>query len=286
MIKVIKILLLFLPHGLSKYLESYSSNGLIRYFKYKKILARNITFKSAAVGSDRCFILCNGPSVKKQDLSRLKNEVVISVSSGYLHNQFSEISPQFHCVPQITYGLLTETDVVTWFREMDAYLGNAILFLSDSEYDLVQKYGLFKNRQVHYLNLGRRFITNENQLFDLSKMLPAPASAPIMCLMVAMYMGYKKIYLLGTEHDSFKTNEYLYAFPPKAMQGKDLSVKENGQLRGYIYDVLKPSTILWEQYRAIKTLAAQWQVEIYNATLGGALDEFERVDIDTLFDDQ
>ena len=282
----IKFLAMLLPHGIWRLLQASSARGILHYLKYRGVLAKNIALKNYAVKQQsRCFILCNGPSVKQQDLLSLKNETVISVASGYLHGQYSAIKPRFHCVPQITYEVMTESDVVTWFKEMDAHLGEAKLILSDTEYDLVQRHQLFKNREVYYLNMGRTFKASEIKMFDLTNMLPGAASVPIMCLMVAMYMGYKKIYLLGTEHDSFKKNEYHYAFEPKAMHGKDLSVKESGELKGLIYDTLKASTWLWEQYRAIKEIAASNQVEIYNATFGGALDEFDRVDLEQLFDE-
>jgi hypothetical protein len=281
-----KCLLPLLPYGIWKFLQTYRLAEILRYLKHKGVLSKNIRLKNYALGEQsRCFILCNGPSVKQQNLVPLKNEMVISVASGYLHGQFSAINPKFHCVPQITYGVMTEADVVAWFSEMDEHLGEAKLILSDTEYALVQRYQLFKNREVYYLNMGRAFKEHENKLFDLTKMLPRAASVPIMCLMVAMYMGYKKIYLLGTEHDSFKTNEYHYAFMPKAMHGKDWSVKESGELKGLLYDALKSNTVLWEQYRSVKKIAVSNKVEIYNATLGGALDEFERVDLENLLVD-
>ena len=279
-----KWLLPIMPYGIWKFLQTYSPKGVFRYLKHKGVLAKNITLKNYAVEQQsRCFILCNGPSVKQQNLLPLKNDMVISVASGYLHEQYSAIKPRFHCVPQITYGVMTEADVVAWFNEMDACLGEAKLIISDTEFELVQRYQLFKNREVYYLNMGRTFKECENKMFDLTKMLPGVASVPIMCLMLAMYMGYKKLYLLGAEHDSFKTKEYHYAFKPSVMHGKDLSVKESGELKGLLYDALKSNTVLWEQYRAVKKIAISNKVEIYNATLGGALDEFERINLEQLF---
>ena len=105
----------FLPYGIWKLLQPYSPRGILRYLKHRNVLANNIALKNHAVGQkSRCFILCNGPSVKLQNLESLKNEMVISVSTGYLHEQFSVIGPQFHCVPAISYGLISEADVVAW----------------------------------------------------------------------------------------------------------------------------------------------------------------------------
>jgi len=285
LISNIKIIFsLLIPHGIWKFANTYSLRGVLRYIKHKKIIARNAYFKGLGAENSRCFILCNGPSVRQQNLLPLKNEVVISVASGYLHEQFNAIAPRFHCVPQITYGLMTEADVVDWFNEMDAYLGEAKLILSDTEWNLVNKHQLFKNRDVYYLNMGRTFNDNKKKIYDLTNMLPGVASAPIMCLMIAMYMGYKNIYLLGTEHDAFKTGAYVYAFQPKVMHGKDLSVQKGGEIKGLLYETLKATTLLWEQYRSIKRITLNNDIKIYNTTFGGALDEFERVDLEKLFD--
>src|SRR5262245_54602744 len=56
----------------------------------------------------RCFVLANGPSVLKQDLLPLRDEVVLSVSNGYLHKDFDAIAPAYHFVPPIPYGKIKE----------------------------------------------------------------------------------------------------------------------------------------------------------------------------------
>ena len=275
-------LLPLLPYGLWKLISLYNINSLFRYLTNIQPISKNKTLKNRHADDARCFIVCNGPSINEQNLIPLKDEIVFSVSSGHLYENFSKISPRYHCVPQITYQLMTEGDVKAWFKEMDAALGEAEIFLSDTERCLVDEQGLFQNRSVYYLNLGRQFKENEESIVNLQGIVPRGASVPIMCLMIAMYMGFKKIYLLGVEHNSFQTNTYAYAFQPTILKDKDISVDKNSNLRGPLYDTLKSSVILWEQYRALKVIAKKNGVEIFNATKGGALDEFERVDLESL----
>ena len=271
-----------LPYGLWKFIGLYNINSLFRYLSNFQFISKNKALKNRHDEDARCFIVCNGPSINEQNLIPLKDEIVFSVSSGHLYENFSKISPRYHCVPQITYQLMTEGDVKAWFKEMDAALGKAEIFLSDTERCLVDEQGLFQNRSVYYLNLGRQFKENEESIVNLQGIVPRGASVSIMCLMIAMYMGFKKIYLLGVEHNSFQTNTYAYAFQPTILKDKDISVDKNSNLRGPLYDTLKSSVILWEQYRALKVIAKKNGVEIFNATKGGALDEFERVDLESL----
>ena len=226
---------------------------------------------------ERCFILCNGPSVLGQDLLPLRNEVVMSVSSGYLYRDFDRIRPRYHFVPPMTFGMITEQDAVRWFQEMHDRLGEAELFLGSSEHGLVARHALFSGRRVSYLCCALPFLPREDGIISLCGPVPSPASVPIMCLVAALYMGFRDIYLLGTEHDSFATRKYKYAFEPTVMRGKDFSVDEHGDLRIPLYEELASNLALWTQYRHVKRIALHNGRNVWNATVGGLLDEFPRV---------
>lgn len=243
----------------------------------RDLLRTNADLLNSQAGQ-RCFILGNGPSAKQLDLSQLQGEMVFSVSNGYLHRDFSLIHPQFHCVPQITYGRMTEADVVSWFGEMHAGIGDAVLFLSDTEAELVRRHGLFPGREVHYLALRDSFDErSSNDIVDLCGPVPRIESAPIMVLMIAMYMGFKEIYLLGIDHDQFKTGVYQYAFDLGVQRDKDFSVDKNGVIVTSHHDDFQSLARLWRQYRALRRIAHANGIRIANASPGGELDEFPRV---------
>ncbi|MDV4179934.1 hypothetical protein R1521_15640 [Rhizobium brockwellii] len=225
----------------------------------------------------RCFILGNGPSVKGLDLSRLQGENVITVSNGYLHSDFDKFQSRYHCVPQITYGLMTSEDVVRWFDEMHSHLGAAELFLSSTEAELVRKHNLFSGRTVRYLVLGESFDERPSvEIVDISQPVPRVDSVPVMALMIAMYLGFKEIILLGVDHDRFLSSPYQYAFDLKVQKGKDITVNADGTPRRNRHDDFQQAARLWRQYRAISNIARANDIRVVNSTPGGALDEFER----------
>jgi len=232
---------------------------------------------------ERCFILGNGPSVNCQDLRPLKHQTVISVSSGYHHPRFLEIDPQYHCVPQLTYTTLGEEGAVAWFREMHGKLGRAELFLSTQEAPLVQRAGLFPGRKVNYVQLGGRAAQADDGIYDLAQPVPGVQTVPLMCLMIAMYMGFAEIVLLGIEHDSFRTRRYEYFYAPTVLKGMDTTVNEKGEVKESVLDELKAYVRLFEQYAHLQRIALRAGVRILNATDGGALEEFPRVKFETLF---
>ena len=248
----------------------------------RALTARNADLKNRHPGA-RIFVLCNGPSVRKQNIRPLKDELVISVSSGYLHPDYAEISPRYHCVPQITYGVMTRADVISWFGEMHERLGAATLILSETEELLVREEGLFPGRDVRYANLRRPFFDFPAGIPDLTGPLPGVQSVPILALMFAMYIGGKKLYLLGTDHDHFRSGEYRYSYEPTVLKGKDIFVDDKGKLRGGWLAEFNALAALWSQYESIRELAANNDVEIFNATCGGELDLFPRIALEELF---
>lgn len=274
-----KIFKIFLPPILVSFIWQVKKNWII--LCHRRLLQNNKRLKNKHKGQ-RCFILCNGPSVAGQDLSHLKNEVVITVSNGYKHKNYSEIKPKYHVVPHITFGRLTEQDVESWFDEMDSQLLSEILFLS------IQQYKLFKSGEgrrkinVHYY-FDRGDFLGKGELPALDRSIPGAQSAPILAIMFSMYMGFEKIYLLGTDHDWFLKRNYAYAFGQTLFAGKDIGVQADGSMPDMrLAEQLPIAAALWNQYHELHNIAIKNNISIYNATDGGALDEFERVNYEQL----
>lgn len=271
-----------LPQGLHVLRQRILSNTATPDLLPRNVLAANASLKNRYRGQ-RCFIVGNGPSVKQIDLPRLRGEAVFSVSNGYLHEDYATMAPAYHCVPQITYGRMTEADVVSWFCEMDRGIGRAELFLNETEATLVRQYGLFPKRTVHYLALRNSFDDlGDRRIIDLTGPVPRVESVPVMTLTIALYMGFKEIVLLGIDHDHFKTGRYVYAFAPQAQKGKDSTVKDSGEVAISRYDDFQSLARLWRQYRVLRDIAQANGVSIVNASPSSELDEFPRVRLDDL----
>ncbi len=249
----------------------------------QKILSQNNIFKDRHK-NERCFILCAGPNVNQLDLKHLKDEYVISVSSTYHHPDFLDFAPRYHCLPQLTFNdQFTRQTALDWFREMNAKTGNAIIFFSGTELELIRSEGLFPNRNVYFLSISLPPIPMPDEL-DICYPLPSVQSVPIMCLYLALYMGFSRIYLLGTEHDSLITGRYDYFYTSTVLTNTDNSVNEDKTIkRCSFHTELDAYHTLWHQYEAIDAIAKTRGAKIYNATPGGILDVFPRVRYETLF---
>jgi hypothetical protein len=272
-----------LPQGLVEVAKKTYYRLLLS--RFLKLCRGNSRYRDLHRGQ-RCFIVCNGPSVNRQNLLPLKGEIVFSVSNGYHHRDYAIYRPRYHCVPQFTYTeKLTKEVAIAWFREMQEKIGEAELFLSYRDEPLVRENHLFPGRKVNYLCMNYDFSKDSTKLFDIAKIVPGVWSVPVMVLMIAMYMGFKDIYLLGVEHDSFKTGEYKYFYKPTVLSDKAFGVTEDGKTTDPLCDELYEYYRLFSQYRALKRIASSRGINIYNATAGGALDEFERVSLEDVLKD-
>ncbi len=232
---------------------------------------------------ERCFIVCNGPSLRTQNLSQLRGEIVFTVSNGYLLPEYSNIAPSYHCVPQVTYGEFYGVTVDRertrqWFSEMDQALGDAQLFLMESERALVEEGALFKGRQVRYLEVRSGFEEIGDRIVDVADAYPGAQSVSVMSLMLAMYMGFQRIYLLGADHDWLQKGTYQYAFRPTIWTPDNGARPEDYRKASPMYEELEATLRLWKEYRALSRVASANGIEIFNATNGGNLDEFPRVE--------
>lgn len=243
----------------------------------------NAALRNIHVGR-RAFIVGNGPSISHQDLFPLKHEIVFTVSSGYHHPDYLSIAPRYHCVPQISSSRVSQADKKAWLKEMHAGTGQAEIFLSETEAPMVREEGLFPGRVVRYLSLIEAFESfPRDQIIDIARHVPGVQSVPIMVLMIAMYMGLSPIYLIGVEHDHFRTGRYSHFYEPTVLKGKDSEVSADGVVTTPLYEDFVSLTRLWGQYRHLREIASANGIEVLNATAGGALDEFPRVELGSLF---
>ncbi len=249
-----------------------------------RLCAPNIAYRNIHKGQ-RCFIVCSGPSVKKQNLLPLKKEITFFVSTGFLHPDYSVIQPNYHCTPDVLLTpKLTMKNYVEWFKLMDKKIGNTQLFLSAADVNFIKQNNLFTDRRVSYLNMGLGWDIYRKEIFDITRKIPGIMSVPIMAIIIAMYMGCKKIYLLGVELDEIWRGDYKHFYDNEIMKN-DAAVNEDGRTTTPLIEMFKINYLLWQQFDILRTIAEANNIEILNATQGGALDVYKKVKFEDLFDE-
>ncbi len=251
--------------------------------QYQHIISKNECFKDRH-SNQRIFILCCGPSVRNMDLSVLKNEITMGVHSFYMHKDIKTIRPDYYCNAQWGYDEKWTKEVgIRYLAELKRYVGETQYFFSIQEKEVIENSHIFKPEEVFYYCYGPGVFDYED--IDLCKRIMPGQSVPILCIQLAFYMGFGEIYLIGTDHDFLRTNKYSYFYNREdSVLGKeDSSVDSNNNLTVSFAQALRDSYYLWEDYKKMREIAKGKNVKIWNATVGGDLDLFPRVDYKELF---
>lgn len=155
---------------------------------------------------NRCFIIATGGSIKYQDLTLLKNEIVISVSGLYMHKDINIINPKYHILPNV-FGdheqINEKNKYVEWLKDMDKNLpSSTIIIMSKKDESYIEKYQLFKKRKIFFKDYTRYCETDDIFDIDINNM-PNIWSISEGVIQIALFLGFKEIFLLGFDHDWF-----------------------------------------------------------------------------------
>jgi len=258
-------------------------NNPFKTAMYLQEVKKNISYKNLHKNK-RCFILCTGPSINKQKIELLKNEIVFAVSTGFYHEKYKIIHPRYHIFPRFYYNEKFTIQVATeLLGELEKWTYcDTEYFFDIHEKDLIMKGGFFKGRKVNFVYFNGGW-GNTKEKYSVHRFLPGVQSVPIMGIMLAMYMGFKEIYLVGTEHDVAVTYRYEHAFRVRLGQETDESTDENNQVILPRVECFRNMYFLFYQYKILHQIANHNVITIVNATLGGILDEFPRIEFEKLF---
>lgn len=217
-----------------------------------------VCFKNLYDGR-RCFLVATGPSLVMEDLDLLKrnNEICISVNGIFKAFDKTKWRPDYYIVSdadfalenrkiidslKISHKLVSDQCVEFWKYEHDS---NVIVYhhnASDCCYDFSE---------------------------DISRVSYAGYTITYICMQIAVYMGFKEIYLLGVDCNYSKGSQKNHFM--KEDKPDHMNHNEDKMLLAY---------------RSARQYANEHDIKIYNATRGGMLEVFERVDFDSLFEDK
>ncbi len=208
----------------------------------------------------RCFIVATGPSLKMEDLNLLKEKKEICISMNSIDCAFDKTDwrPDYY--------------VVSDRRRLDEDRGQIDSlpikekFISDNS-DIFWKRAHEKN--VNRFHQHCEYCFNKKPKFsdDFSKKSYTGTTVTYTCMQLAVYMGFKEIYLLGVDFTGGDTTDGEYSHFHAEEELVAVCYKDH----------------VWSAYTSAKQYADEHGIKIYNATRGGKLEIFPRIDFDSLF---
>lgn len=229
--------------------------------------------RSKYKGHDRCFVIGNGPSLNNLDLKLLNDEITFGVNGIFLKDGFK---PTFYVV---------EDHLVAEDRkeEIDKLQGVTKLFPSYLGYCFDEaKETIFYNHQPRK-SYPHGFDFSE----DASEITYTGCTVVFSCLQLAYYLGFKEIYVIGVDVD--------YLIPDDVKKTKDYNIEvldmdshdpnhfdQDYFGKGYRWHDPQAQKMV-ESFTEAASFFQKNDIKVYNATAGGKLEVFERIDYNTLF---
>lgn len=220
-----------------------------------------LEFKNRYERASRCFIVGTGPSLRIEDLERLKGEVTFSMNSCIRLFSQTTWRPDFYlCFDPQVYLLLKDEilqadlntifynsfSIPTFCRDaIPCIVNSACITYADSK--IAQK----KPRAMRFSD-------------DAGKVIYEGHSTVYAAIQLAAYMGFKNIYLIGCDCNYNKEDSHT--------NGADYGMNTP----------LSAGERMIKDYADVKNHFKGSKTKIYNATRGGMLESLERVDLDTI----
>lgn len=235
--------------------------------KNKIQLSKIKRYKNIHYG-EKCFVIGNGPSLKMEDLQKIQKAGFKTFACNRIYLAFKNTSwrPDYFCMSD---------------QKLLKDMKNEYIDIPLNK----QFYPNSKSPKCLKGNLYNTFFYDDWATIgrfskDASEGIIESGSVTIEMIQLAYYMGFFEIYLVGVDFSyavTEKMNNSTYVY-----QGENNYFIKDYLKKGEIADVPNIEPQLRGYEAARKEIEAAGRI-IKNATRGGKLEVFERVDLDELF---
>jgi len=223
----------------------------------------------------RCFIIGNGPSLNLLDLTKLKNEITFGVNAIFLNYKNMHFYPTYYVVED-TFFAEDRIEEINRYKHGIKFFGNYLKYCLS-----VDENTILINIIVDY----REYKSFPHFSTNALRNIYVGGSVTYLCMQLAFYMGFNRVYLIGFDHN--------YSIPNDAILSNN-----NIDILSYSEDINHFSSDYFgkgkrwhnprvdrmeKAYIKAKNVFESYGRKIYNATKGGNLEVFERVDYESLF---
>lgn len=216
------------------------------------------------------FVIGNGPSLKIEDLTMIKEGDFVSIASNkvYLAFEKTDWRPNY----------FTVADTLVWDKikkEIHADIKTVHIpsYLTKKSCNVDSKYwrALRNDYEINLKNISK----------DISIGAYCGSTITYQNIQIAIHLGLNPIYLVGCDHS--------YAGEKNIIADKAIKQSEHKThfVEGYrkTGELVLPASIekMTASYKIAKLFADKNNIRIFNATRGGYLEVFDRIDISDIF---
>jgi hypothetical protein len=240
---------------------------------------RNISEYYQKHRGKRCFILGNGPSLNKTDMTLLKNEVTFGVNSIFLMTRDSGFFPTYYVVEDNLVFNENKDSIDAYHQPTKLLPDRYASQLSNHPEDIV----IF-DMDTSFYNKNRKdmySIPHFNGGSDTTFF--CGQSVTYINMQLAYFMGFSEVYLVGMD--------FSYQKPPTQEQNGN-HIKSHGDDMNHFHKDYFGKGKTWKDPRLGRVLRSYARAKheftadgriIANATPGGELEMFDRVSFEQIF---
>jgi len=212
---------------------------------------------------ERCFLIANGPSLKKIDLTLIKDEIMVGMNRIYL--LFNENFSTTYCT------VINELVIDEFHEDLDA--------LKSETFVNWTKRSLFKNQSQRYFYVQNAL--EDGFSCDLSKGVYSGGTVTYASLQLAYHMGFDEVIIVGLDH----------SFADKGTPNK--TEIRTGTDTNHFHPEYFPKGIKWQlpdlyrselAYAKARSMFEADGRRILDATIDGKCDVFEKIEYASLFE--
>ena len=255
-----------------KSIEARAQAYTLAHFSRSKYAKRLAQLKN--IHSDEtCFIVGNGPSLTADDLSMMKEKGIPSFAFNKIFLIFDKTDwrPTY-------YVSQDEKTLMNCTKEVNAMQVD-IKFIP-----LIHKYYHYVDiENAYYFQIKNTDLIHYDFSDDISEFIGNSSTVAFSAAQIAAYMGFKRIYLLGIDHQ----------FSRFKNEAGELIIDKS--VKDYFADNYHDSTekdlntpnpdVSTRAFLAMKAYCDKHGIEVYNATRGGKLEVFPRADFDKVINE-
>lgn len=264
------------------------------FCKHEKELLKNNYELKDSQKEERCFILGNGPSLNEYDLSLLKKERVFVVNEFVRYEKLQDVCPDYYVIADPKFFDLNENDLldrqfIDKINDLKKINKSIKLFVPTFCENNIKNYGWINNIDTYYFQGDLYCYKGYSEEIRLDKMIPAMQAVVQYAILIAIYMGYKEIYLLGTDQTNIIGNIKAYISESEASEyAFQLSDEQkrwkNSKLTSYtLPETLRGYARIFELYDELNEYCEKKAVRIFNCSPNTLIQNIPKIDYKELF---
>lgn len=245
---------------------NFKAGLLFQVSSPKKLLKRNRELQAKGRDSEICFVLGNGPSLKNVNLDLLAPYPCFTTNLFYTNNNGNGFSSRYHVFVDPAYGT---DDFLPYVRQVHSEKRAEYVILNKNFKKRMQQEGLLDDR-TYFVDIS--YISHGNVVrCDMSRAMSGSLNVIPVAIECAIYMGYKKIYLLGCDFNSYVNGKYEHFNDPDGY--------EDVMSRREVVGELIRCALVHNQHYALDEYSRARGSKIVNLTEGSLIDAYERDDL-------